>query len=104
MEQRDALKIKDLWEAGKDSLSLELVVEAGLDKRAMTEMALNRSGLGLTGFFQYFAVKRLQIFGLAELTYLKSLSDDEQRARLDLFCKQEFPGLFLRAIIRLRSF
>ncbi|MFC1467672.1 HPr(Ser) kinase/phosphatase [Verrucomicrobiota bacterium] len=95
MEQRNALKIKDLWEAGRESLLLELIVEEGLEKRTLTEMALNRGGLGLTGFFQYFADKRLQIFGLAELTYLKSLSEEEQKERLDQFCEKCVPGIVL---------
>jgi HPr kinase/phosphorylase len=95
MERREALKIKDLLEAGMDSLSLEVVVDAGLAKRSMTEMALNRSGLGLTGFFKYFAVKRLQIFGLAEMTYLKSLDPAERSERLELFCQQGVPGIVL---------
>lgn len=95
MEQRNALKIKDLWEAGREALSLELVVEEGLEKRSLTELALNRAGLGLTGFFKYFANKRLQIFGLAELTYLKSLTDAEQEVRLDEFCQQHVPGIVL---------
>lgn len=95
MKQTHALKIKDLWEAGKETLSMEIVVDAGLETRTMREMALNRSGLGLTGFFQYFAVKRLQVFGLAELTYLESLSAEEQRERLDMFCEQGVPGVVL---------
>lgn len=95
MEQRKILKVRDLWDAGRESLALELVIDAGLDKKTLTELALNRSGLGLTGFFQYFAVKRLQIFGLAELTYLKSLSDEEQKGRLEQFCKQGIPGIVI---------
>lgn len=95
MKQHSVLKVKDLWEAGKDDLSLEIVVEEGLDKSTMTELALNRAGLGLTGFFKYFADKRLQVFGLAELTYLKSLSDEERAARLDQFCQQCVPGIVL---------
>lgn len=95
MDQRNTLKINDLWKIGRESLSLELVVEEGLEKRCLSELALNRSGLGLTGFFKYFADKRLQIFGLAELTYLKSLEEEELRLRLDEFCSKHVPGIVL---------
>ncbi|MBL7012762.1 MAG: HPr(Ser) kinase/phosphatase, partial [Kiritimatiellales bacterium] len=68
-----SIKLKDLLESGGDRLSLELVWgEEHLD-RVVEENAINRPGLALTGFFQYFAQRRLQVFGLAEFTYLKSL-------------------------------
>ncbi len=56
---------------------------------------MNRPGLALTGFFTYFAHQRLQIFGLAELTYLKNLKSVEQRSRLEDVFKQQIPGIVL---------
>ena len=38
------------------------------------EPTINRPGLALTGFYNYFAGKRIQVFGSAELSYLRSLS------------------------------
>lgn len=54
---------------------------------------MNRPGLALTGFFQYFANQRLQIFGLAEFTYLKSLTPSERRDRLEGLFNQQIPGI-----------
>lgn len=54
---------------------------------------MNRPGLALTGFFQYFAQHRLQIFGLAEFTYLKSLTPEEKRLRLEGLFKAQIPGI-----------
>jgi HPr kinase/phosphorylase len=56
---------------------------------------MNRPGLALSGFFTYFANQRLQIFGLAELTYLKNLKDNERRKRLTELFKQQIPGIVL---------
>ena len=54
-------------------LGLELVAGAeGLD-RLIREPTVNRPGLALSGFYNYFAPKRVQVFGSAELSYLQSL-------------------------------
>ena len=49
--------------------------------RKIREPTINRPGLALTGFYNYFAGKRIQVFGAAELSYLRSLNaaDDEER-------------------------
>lgn len=47
--------------------------------------AVNRPGLQLVGFYNYFDPRRLQIMGIVETTYLISLSAEERRYRLDDF-------------------
>lgn len=59
----------------------------------IAEKSINRPGLALTGFFKYFALRRIQVFGLAELTYLKSLSAQEQQERLRMFCQKQVPAI-----------
>ena len=41
--------------------------------RKIREPTINRPGLALSGFYTYFAEKRVQVFGAAEHSYLKSL-------------------------------
>src|ERR1700741_4641607 len=41
--------------------------------RKIREPTINRPGLALSGFYSYFAEKRIQVLGAAECTYLKSL-------------------------------
>src|SRR5271170_3296081 len=50
-------------------------------KRAIREPTVNRPGLALSGFTQYFAYKRIQVFGHAEFFYLRSLSAKQREAR-----------------------
>jgi HPr kinase/phosphorylase len=82
-----AITVQDLLNEGAERLSF-------LDRK-LVEIAMNRPGLALTGFFQYFADKRLQIFGLAEFTYLKSLSDKEKRKRLKGLFERQIPGIVI---------
>jgi HPr kinase/phosphorylase len=90
-----SIKLKDLMENGADRLSLELVWGEDYLDRLVEENALNRPGLALTGFFQYFAQRRLQVFGLAEFTYLKSLKPEERNLRLRGIFEKNIPGIII---------
>jgi HPr kinase/phosphorylase len=90
-----AITVKTLWDEGVDKLSLSIIAgEQHLDRK-LPETAMNRPGLALTGFFQYFANQRLQIFGLAEFTYLKSLEQAEKVKRLGELFEQQIPGIVI---------
>ena len=73
--------VADFYEAGREELSLELVAGGRNLKRVIEEPIANRPGLALTGFYEHFAWKRLQVIGKAETAYLDSLSPDERRER-----------------------
>ena len=50
-------------------------------KRIIREPTVNRPGLALSGFTRYFAYKRVQVMGHAEVFYLRSLRTEEREAR-----------------------
>ena len=75
--------VADFYEAGREELSLELVAGGANMDRVIDEPIANRPGLALTGFYEHFAWKRLQVIGNAETAYLDSLCPAERRARLD---------------------
>src|SRR3979490_2043418 len=50
--------------------------------RKIREPTINRPGLALSGFYSYFAEKRVQVLGAAEQSYLQSLS---RRQRIPRF-------------------
>ena len=59
--------------------------------RKIREPTINRPGLALSGFFSYFAEKRVQVLGAAEYTYLKSLSRKQRVKRFRDLCAQKIP-------------
>src|SRR5438477_3675804 len=59
--------------------------------RKIREPTINRPGLALSGFFSYFAEKRVQVLGAAENTYLKSLSPKLRVKRFRALCEQKIP-------------
>ena len=50
-------------------------------KRIIREPTVNRPGLALSGFTQYFAYKRVQVFGNAEVFYLRTLTRQQREER-----------------------
>src|SRR5438128_6607487 len=61
--------------------------------RKIREPTINRPGLALSGFYSYFAEKRVQVLGAAENTYLKSLSPSVRVKRFRGLCEQKIPCL-----------
>ncbi|MEN8694811.1 MAG: HPr(Ser) kinase/phosphatase [Akkermansiaceae bacterium] len=72
---------------------LDLTTEhpvVGLDRK-IEEPAVNRPGLALSGFFTYFARKRLQVLGNSEHSYLNKLTSELRLERFTQLCEQDFP-------------
>ncbi len=89
----NSVPVSSFYETGRETLEIELIAgENGLN-RAITEAAINRPGLALSGFYQHFAHRRIQLLGLAEHAYLSSLTADERKARLEAFFKKRMPCL-----------
>jgi HPr kinase/phosphorylase len=63
--------------------------------RKIREPTINRPGLALSGFYSYFAEKRVQVLGAAENTYLKSLSSKIRVKRFRGLCAQKIPCLVI---------
>lgn len=89
------ITVQELLDEGAERLSLNVIAGEQYLNRKIPEIAMNRPGLALTGFFQYFANQRIQIFGLAEFTYLKSLSEREKNQRLEGLFEQQIPGIVI---------
>lgn len=63
--------------------------------RKIREPTINRPGLALSGFYSYFAEKRVQVFGAAEHSYLKSLPRKVQVRRFRELCECKIPCLVI---------
>lgn len=85
------ISVEDFFRTHADTLGLELIAgESGLD-RLIREPTVNRPGLALSGFYSYFAPKRVQVFGSAELSYLQSLPSADRAERLKRFFSCTIP-------------
>src|ERR1051325_245920 len=59
--------------------------------RKIREPTINRPGLAVSGFYTYFAEKRVQVFGAAEHSYMKSLSRKLRVKRFRALCARKIP-------------
>ena len=74
--------LREYVAAGRERLLLEVVVGGdGLDHVVLEPMS-NRPGLALTGFYGFFAWRRIQVIGQAERAYLESLDSATRLARV----------------------
>ncbi|MFC4303923.1 HPr(Ser) kinase/phosphatase [Cohnella boryungensis] len=74
---------------------LEIVAgEDGLRRTIITD-DLNRPGLEMAGYFNYYPVERTQILGRTELAFLETLTSEERRDRMERLCHEETPCIIL---------
>ncbi len=93
MKAPKPLTVRRFFEEARDRLSLSLAAgEPGLD-RVIREPTVNRPGLLLAGFDQYFAKHRIQVMGNVEMHYLESLGEDTRRQRLADLLSKPIPGV-----------
>src|SRR5438477_11919451 len=83
--------VESFFEAHAEKLQLKLEGRRVGFSRKIREPTINRPGLALSGFFSYFAEKRVQVLGAAENTYLKSLSPSVRVKRFRALCEQKIP-------------
>ena len=76
-----------LSEIMKDTFSTAVFLPEGeksdTSKIFITTPLVNRPGLQLAGFYDYFDDKRIQIMGREEISYLKLFSSEERREKLE---------------------
>lgn len=85
------ITVGDFFERNKESLKMKLLgTEAGF-ARKITEPSVNRPGLALSGFFTYFAYRRVQVLGNSELSYLNGLEPSVAAERFRKLCMAEIP-------------
>src|SRR5215468_8487777 len=89
------IPVGEFYTRHAEALALKLVGPAVGFERKIREPTINRPGLALSGFFVYFAGKRIQVLGNAESSYLKSLDEAEERARCFQLCAQHIPCIVI---------
>lgn len=56
---------------------------------------INRPGLQFAGFFDYFAIERIQVIGKVEMTYLESMEPVNRKVQLDRFFSSGIPCVLI---------
>src|SRR6267143_6762246 len=81
--------VESFYRAHGEKLHLKLEGKRVGFHRKIREPTINRPGLALSGFYNYFAEKRVQVLGAAEQSYLKSLRPKTRIQRFRALCAQK---------------
>jgi len=79
--ERPSLTVEQFFKLHAAELQMKLLSEACDRRRVIREPTVNRPGLALSGFTRYFAYKRMQVMGHAEVFYLREMRHEERDAR-----------------------
>lgn len=71
------------------------ILSRGPEDTEINLIETNRSGLQLSGFYDYFEEKRIQIIGNAENAYLQSLSAGERDRALEVLISRSIPCIII---------
>lgn len=67
-----------------NEFSLEVIYKPNIEQNdvLISSTDINRPGLNLTGFFEYFDPQRIQVMGRMEYAYLETLKEEERKQRI----------------------
>ncbi len=90
------LTVGGLFEQMREPLELELLLgeEIGL-AREITSPEASSPGLVLSGYVNRFPYQRIQVLGETEITYLRSLNEQDRSANLEQFFSFPLPCAFV---------
>ena len=94
----EKISVARFYESYRSTLELQLLNSPLGMSRPILQPTLNRPGLALAGFFDYFAHERIQVFGSSEIAYLNTvLKDPERTERLERLLSDDIPCLIFSA-------
>ena len=98
--ERPAVTVEQFFKEHTDALLIRRLGGEQSLRRIIREPTVNRPGLALSGFTRYFAYKRVQVMGHAEVYYLRSLRPEERQARYAYLFAYKIPCIVLSRSLR----
>ena len=90
MKEEHSVALKEII----DDFQLEIVSgHSMIDDILVTTSDINRPGLQLAGYMENFDNNRIQIMGMVETSFIKTMLPEERHKRLDAYFKLGFPCL-----------
>jgi HPr kinase/phosphorylase len=94
MEQKYSVKLSKI----ADEFELtKIYIPPNYEEVEVVTSHINRPGMQLVGFFNHFSNERLQIMGIVESMYLKTLPANERKKCFEMLLKRNIPALIICA-------
>lgn len=92
MKNQFTISLKKIIEEFK----LEIIhVPDNIDDLVIAENEVNRPGLQLMGFYEYFNAERIQIIGKMEYAYLSTIDEKTRYERIEVLMSKKIPALII---------
>ncbi len=91
VKRPSSVTVEEFFRLNEKALKLKLVGSDAGFTRKISEPSVNRPGLALSGFFTYFAYKRVQVIGNSESSFLEGLEPKLRAARFSQLCSWDIP-------------
>lgn len=91
VKRPSSVTVEEFFRLNEKTLKLKLVGSDAGFTRKISEPSVNRPGLALSGFFTYFAYKRVQVIGNSESSFLEGLEPKLRAARFSQLCSWDIP-------------
>ena len=103
VKRPSSITVGEFFEKNREALKMKLMGTVTGFSRKINEPSVNRPGLALSGFFTYFAYKRIQVIGNSEVSYLNGLVPEEAVRRFRQLCMADIPCLVVAREKRLSA-
>ena len=88
----ESIAVKEFYNSYGEQLKLRLVTgEKTLSRSTIKEKSVNRPALAVTGYFKYFANKRIQLFGAGEMAFFREQSAARRKAVIEAMVAKKIP-------------
>ena len=88
----ESIAVREFFEDYGDQLKLRLVTTTKtLSRSTIREKSVNRPALAVTGYFKYFANKRIQLFGAGEMAFFREQSDVRRKSVIESMVAKKIP-------------
>jgi HPr kinase/phosphorylase len=91
VKRPSSVTVEEFFKVNEKALKLRLIGSDAGFSRKISEPSVNRPGLALSGFFTYFAYKRIQVIGNSEQSFLEGLDPKLCAARFSQLCTWDIP-------------
>lgn len=99
------ITVKHFFEDNKKELHLKILTgKEYLETKKIVVSDINRPGLALAGFFDYFPYERIQVFGKTEFAYIKKQSKEKIIKVLDKFFSSKICCVIIARNLKVPSY
>ena len=96
----ESIAVREFFATYGEQLKLRLVTsDKTLSRSTIKEKSVNRPALAVTGYFKYFANKRIQLFGAGEMAFFREQSVARRKAVVETMVAKRIPcGVVSRSL------